>query len=196
MFKAARTLTKPEVETILAPLKGLVFSVGGGAAMMMHGLPRDTGDIDVVVPDEQTMMEAVRRLGGQAVPLGNELMMGYSITLPSADGGEGYEVDVIMPHNNGEVLPWVAEAVGQKVLPKSWLLMMKMQDPREKSFNDTLHIYRNMPIEEKKKTWELVKQHMPNMKEDFRSLKDMAKLMPAQPVPEKVVAFVRKMLKF
>lgn len=200
MLKVARKLTKEEVEHILAPLKGLPFSVGGGAAMMMHGLPRETGDVDVIVPDEKTMMEAVHRLGGTPTPLGNEVMTGYSIEIP-VEGDEPFEIDVIMPHVNGQAAPWVSEAIYKKLLPKEWLLLTKMQDPREKSFNDTLSIYRNMQLEEKKRARDLVKQHMPNMMDDFRSLKDMAKLMPvpaapAQQAPSpKLVAFVRSIMR-
>lgn len=200
----ARKLTQQEVNSILAPLQGLQFSIAGGAAMMMHGMPRETGDVDVMVPDEKTMMEAVKRLGGQAEPLGNELMTGYTVRLPVA-GQEPYEVDVIMPHVSGDVAPWAGEASFSKVMPKEWLLLTKLQDPRDKSFNDTLDLFRTMSLDDRKKAWSLLKQHMPHMADDYKSMKEMSKLMPKpalvpqQQAPQpsqQLVAFVRSMLKF
>lgn len=178
-----KRLAPQEIANIVAPLKGLNYAVVGGAAMALHGHPRPTGDVDILMPQSE-MQEALSRLGGQATPLATG---GFSITVGP------YEVDLVAypdDRDPSQDAPWVQEALFSakqgphgRVISKPWLMAVKMMAGRDKDFNDYIDVYRMMSVDERKQARSAIGNHMPNMYEDYRQVAQMAKLMPQSPAP-------------
>lgn len=172
-------LSQKDVAGILAPLAGLEYAVIGGAAMMMRGHDRPTGDIDVLVTQDH-LEEAVRRLGGKAQPIPN----GYSVDV------NGIEVDVLryMGDKGEESLPLAQMAIQEssgttRMVSPAWLLLTKMIAQRDKDVNDYIAIFNKLTPEERKRAKLIIRDHIPELMDEFKSISMMSKYMPAAPTP-------------
>jgi hypothetical protein len=170
---STRSLSKEEIQSILAPLSGIPYKVLGGAGMLLHGMPRTTGDIDVLV-NEDNLDEAVSRLtkpGSTTEPVGNENFRGVLVKIPSTIEGEPpYEVDVVSPAESDE---WLGDAMygGQEAIRKPWLFVLKLKAGREKDMNDASALWNSMTAQEKKEARINIKKHFPFLQDDLEAIK-------------------------
>lgn len=95
----------PDFEALLARLTreleaaGLPFMLIGGQAVLLHGVPRLTEDIDLTLaadPDAlPRLLEACRSLGLEPLPENVEAFVRETFVLPAADPDTGIRVDFI-----------------------------------------------------------------------------------------------------
>ena len=172
--KAKGVLERPvptaTVEKLLRVLKGVDYALIGGHAVTIHGHPRTTEDIDLLVRPEDAG-RITEMLGGvRSKPLS---IGGFSIRV------NGVPVDVIAPRQ-----PWVnpaIEAVKQtrygKVISKPFLVLTKLWATRgEQDDTDILYVLRAMNSQEKQQTRTLVFRFLPNDVDDLESMLALATL--------------------
>lgn len=153
------------ISELLAPLGGIPYAIIGGHAVAVHGYPRMTQDIDVLVDDAhlQDSVNALQLQDQHPVTIG-----GVAGTLP-----DGTEIDIVSP---GE--PWVEEAIDSavetshgRVVSRPFLILTKLWASRG-TIDDTdmLQVLKNMPDEEIDHTRQIVSRYLPNEVEDLESM--------------------------
>lgn len=95
----------PDFEALLARLteeierSGLDFMLIGGQAVLLHGAPRLTEDVDLTLAAGPsalpTVLEVCRRLGLDPLPEDPESFVGETFVLPAAEPETGLRVDII-----------------------------------------------------------------------------------------------------
>jgi hypothetical protein len=170
----------------------------GGAAMMMAGMPRPTGDIDVVIRRDSIEEAAARYrdAGATLEPVADERMVGFLATVPTEAGP--VEVDVTYRvDEEGQEPGWMPEAMfsaqeGQ--LSRPWLMATKLLATREKDLEDSIAIWDTLPDNEKQRVRELVQELPWDARENLETVELMARLR--QEEPEDAYAWARAWLKF
>jgi predicted nucleotidyltransferase len=78
---------------------GIPYMIIGGQAVLIHGEPRFTRDIDVTLgvgPDSlQDLISAIKPLGWVALPQEPETFVAQTMVLPCEDTGTGIRIDFI-----------------------------------------------------------------------------------------------------
>lgn len=150
----------------LAPLDGIPHAIIGGHAVVFHGHPRTTQDIDVLVTNQH--LEAA----AQALQLQNQrpiqIIGGIAGTLP-----DGTEIDLVSPDE-----PWVNDAVASavnsphgKMVSKPFLVLLKLRASRgAQDDTDMLYTLKNMTDEEIDVARQVVAEYLPNDTEDLESM--------------------------
>lgn len=168
-----RTIQRDEVAAILSHLSDINHTILGGAGMMTTGLPRETGDLDVLVAPED-LHAAVARLGEQgrvAEKIGNEFMHGFLVEVPTSPGEEPLQVDVVTADE-----PWVAEALFESrggEPSKPWLFASKTFAMREKNLEDVFSLWASMSPGEKQRTEQIISKHIPWAMDELETAKMM-----------------------
>lgn len=113
----------PDFEALLARLTreleaaGLPFMLIGGQAVLLHGVPRLTEDIDLTLavgPDAlPRLLEACRSLGLEPLPEDLETFVRDTFVLPAADPDTGIRVDFIF-----STTPYERQAIERAVRVK------------------------------------------------------------------------------
>ena len=145
-------------------LLGLDFAIIGGHAVSIHGHPRTTEDIDLLI-DPESMQAAVRRLGGKR-------------KRPLAIGGQtvewnGIDVDLVCPSQ-----PWVQDVLAAKqqsafgpVVSKPGLVLMKLWASRGAQEDlDMMYVIKGMTPAEVKLVRRLVAKYLPGDVADLKNL--------------------------
>lgn len=166
--KAEGVLGRPvpveALDAITKKLSDIGYAVIGGHAVTLHGNPRMTEDIDILV-DRADAERAARALGGRRrTPLA---IGGYSVRV------KGVPVDIVAVDQ-----PWVQAALDSarstahgKVISKPYLVLMKLWAMRgEQDDTDVISVLRGMSRAERKATRELVERHLPAEADDFDSM--------------------------
>ena len=149
------------------------YAIVGGFAVALHGNPRLTQDIDLLVSpnDLPAAQQAMERAGGRA---SNSLSIGGV-----AMSVNGTEVDLIALD-----APWANEAIGSatsssqgRVVTKPYLVLMKLWASRgEQEDLDMITLLRGMGQPEWNQTLGLVKKYLPNDVDDIKNLREYSTL--------------------
>ncbi len=152
----------------------LDIALGGGYAVISHGVGRTTTDVDFYIYTEgvQENSDRLFRLIKQAVPdyFEIKIMEGskivddpfpYDIVFLSDKTGQYPRIDFIIPRYKWE-LEGIRESkpledISFPVLPKPYLIAMKLRAGGPKDRYDIIELYRYLSESEKKKTLELAK---------------------------------------
>lgn len=155
-----------QLGNLLAPLQGIPHAIIGGHAVVFHGHPRTTQDIDVLVSNDH--LEAA----AQALQLQNQrpvnIIGGIAGTLPN-----GTEIDLVSPSE-----PWVDAAVASavdsphgKMISKPYLVLLKLRASRgPQDDTDMIQTLKNMTDEEIDVARQAVAQYLPNDTEDLETM--------------------------
>ena len=153
-------------------LGNIPYCIIGGHAIAIHGSPRMTSDIDLLVAPSD-LAAAAQALGGQSK--GPLTIGGAGLTV------NGTEIDLVSPP-----APWVAEAIATaqaspygKVVSKPFLTLTKLWASRGQQEDlDMMTLLRNMTAPEWTQTQALVRKYLPNDIDDLKNLREMALLTP------------------
>lgn len=172
--KAKTVLCRPvpieSLDAITQLLSDIDYAVIGGHAVTLHGNPRMTEDIDILV-DHNDAERVAHALGGQRrTPLA---IGGYSVRVKSVP------VDIVAVDQ-----PWVQAALDSaqttshgKVVSKPYLVLMKLWAMRgEQDDTDVISVLRGMSRIERKTTRALVMQYLPAEMDDFNSMARIAEM--------------------
>jgi len=131
---------------------GLPFMVIGGQAVLVHGEPRLTADIDLTVGVSVDRLPAVLAAGEQAglspLPDDVEAFVRETFVLPLADPPTGVRVDVVFshtPYETGAIARAVSIAIGGVAVPFASaedLLLHKLFAGRPRDIEDAEGIVR------------------------------------------------------
>lgn len=151
-------------------LKDVPLAIIGGHAVTIHGQPRLTSDIDILI-NPSNVSNAVKRLNGTNV---KPLHIG-GVTFNS----HGIDVDLIAPNK-----PWLSTAISSanetqygRIVSKPFLVLTKLWSSRgEQDDTDIIGVIRNMSEEEIIQTRKLIKKHLPNDVDDLEQFINMKAL--------------------
>jgi hypothetical protein len=167
--KAEGVLTKPvSAGTVRRVLRALAkedgYALIGGHAVTIHGHPRTTEDIDILVrpADVARIVAALAASTPHPLAIG-----GVSVKV------KGVAVDVVAP-----AYRWVGpaiEAAGDspygRVISKPYLVLMKLWAARgEQDDTDILYVLKQMGPRERQVTRSLVRRHLPADVDDLDSM--------------------------
>ena len=170
--KAKAVLRRPvPIESVLSvteALTGIAHAVIGGHAVAIHGVPRMTEDVDILIASRD-VDRAVRALGG--MPRKPLAIGGWSLRV------RGTPVDLVAPDE-----PWVDGAIEQavrtpygRVIGRPHLIVMKLWAMRgEQDDTDAISLLRVMDQGERRAARELVERYLPAEAEDFDSMARIA----------------------
>lgn len=172
--KADAILCRPvpieSLGAITESLADFAYAVIGGHAVALHGHPRMTQDIDILVHRDDAE-RAARVLGGhRRTPLA---IGGYSVRV------KGVPVDIVAMDQ-----PWVQAALDSaqhtvhgNVISKPYLIVMKLFAMRgEQDDTDVVSLLRGMLRAERKATRKLIEQCLPADLDDFDSMVRLAEM--------------------
>lgn len=152
------------VSDFTSKMTGIPYAIIGGHAIVIHGSPRTTQDVDLLVMPAD-LQRAQKALGGTSS--GPLTVGGVAMSV------NGTEVDLVAPP-----VPWVADAIREaidseygKVVSKPYLVLMKLWASRGAQEDlDMMYMLKAMTPEERKKTIQLVRKHLPNDVEDLKNM--------------------------
>lgn len=155
---------------VISGMLTVPHAIIGGQALAIHGHPRATDDVDVLV-NPSDLEQAVQDLGGKV--LGPIAIGGKIVALP-----DGTEVDLVSP-NTAFVQDAIVAAENTRfgrVVSKPYLVLLKLWASRGSQEDvDMINMLRVMSPAERKFTRMLVKRHLPNDLEDLQGLIEMSK---------------------
>jgi hypothetical protein len=169
-FLDRRTAVQPIPDLTL--MGTIPWVLVGGIALRAYMPERMTQDVDILIhaQDEQAARAAF-------------LQAGYTITGPLAIGGftahppSGMPIDVLT-----STAPWLdqafahpgRDAAGYAVLPRPYLMLLKMQAGRPQDWVDVQRMLRDTPAAERAATRTLIGRYAPDLVEDYDSLITLA----------------------
>jgi hypothetical protein len=172
--KAERILSKPvSASTVRRVLRALTgddgYALIGGHAVTIHGHPRTTEDIDILVRPEDVgrIVAALGGTGPQPLAIGGVSLKVKSVT-----------VDVVAPSGR-----WVGPAIDAaettphgRVISKPFLVLSKLWAMRgEQDDTDVLYVLKKMSPRERKATRALVSRYLPADADDLDSMLALAR---------------------
>ena len=164
-----RIVQTSAVAAFTSILGNIPYAICGGQAVALHGSPRMTQDIDLLVAPANLAAArlAMEKAGGQA---SNPLSIGGL-----AMKVNGIEVDLIALDT-----PWATDAIQTakaspqgRVVAKPYLVLMKLWASRGYQEDaDMMAMLKDMPANEWNQTLALVKKHLPNDVDDIKNLRE------------------------
>lgn len=151
-----------------ANIQDIPHAIIGGHAISIHGHPRTTSDVDILVSPTHAKTVAERMALSDISTL---TIGGLSGTAPN-----GTPVDLVSLNE-----PWADEAIATavntphgKVVAKPYLVLMKLWASRgAQDDTDMLYTLKGMSDQEVQQVRDLVKKHLPNEVEDLESMISM-----------------------
>jgi hypothetical protein len=155
--------------TFLAPI---VWVLVDGIALRAYMPERATQDVDIIIhaQDEARAQEAFIRAG-------------YTITGPltiegfSANDPSGNTLDVFTSSASWLDKAFASpgrDAAGYPVMPRPYLMLLKMEAGRPQDWVDVQRMLRDTPASERSATRTLIARYVPELVEDFDSLITLA----------------------
>ena len=152
-------------------LKGIPHAIIGGHAVTIHGQPRLTSDVDVLI-DPSHVDAAIEQLDG-------------TIIKPLSIGGmainsNGIDVDLVAPHK-----AWLSSAIAGAnatkygyIISKPYLVLTKLWSSRgEQDDTDVIGVIRNMNDEEITQTRKLIGRYLSNEVDDLEQFIKMKEII-------------------
>lgn len=165
---ADKVVKASSLRDISLALQGVDYAIIGGHAVAIHGYPRTTQDIDLLV-SPSSLQEAEGRLGKPGTPLA---IGGSSVEW------NGIDVDLVCPDQ-----PWVNDLLAGKqqspygpVVSKPGLVLMKLWSSRGGAEDmDMMQVIKHMTPQDTKTLKALVAKWLPNDVEDVKNLINYSK---------------------
>jgi predicted nucleotidyltransferase len=148
----------PDFEALIAAVarelaaRDIPFMLIGGQAVLLHGEPRLTADVDVTLglsPDAwETVLEAAQGAGLSILPEDPGAFVGETFVLPAAQPDTGIRVDLIFsttPYESGAIERAVRVRVGGRDVPFASvedLLLHKLFAGRPRDLEDAAGVVR------------------------------------------------------
>ena len=154
-------------------LGNIPYAIIGGHAIAIHGNPRMTQDIDLLVAPEN-LAAAETALGGADAWLRPLTIGGSAMSV------NGTEIDLVSPQ-----MPWVSDAIATaqpsphgRVVNKSYLVLMKLWASRGMQEDaDMMSLLKGMTPAEWSQCQGLIRKHLPNDVDDLDNLHETARLI-------------------
>ena len=162
----------PDLSTILGTIPWVLV---GGIAIRAYMPERITFDVDVVIP-EKYELRARKAFTSTGYMITGELSIG-GFSVREEHNADAPPIDVLVSR-----AAWLREALahpehdaaGLPVIPRPYLMLMKMEAGRERDLSDVKRMLRDTPQSERSSTRVLVAHYAPEMVEDYDALIQLA----------------------
>jgi len=162
----------PDLSTILGTIPWVLV---GGIAIRAYMPERTTLDVDIMIreSDEARARAAFTKAG--YVITGNLSIGGFSVRKPNTE--DSPPVDVLVSDaawfREALVLP-SRDAAGLPVMPRPYLMLLKMEAGRSQDLVDVQRMLRDTPQSERSSTRNVIARYVPEMVEDYEALIQLA----------------------
>ena len=171
---ALQPLPIPNLNTIL---KEIPWALAGGLATRAYMPERVTQDIDIFIhADDESRARAAFRVAGytltETLVFANPSLSGFGV-----ERGNEPAIDVIACNANWVDLALAKpsqDAAGFPVLPRPYLMLLKLDSARLRDLDDVQRMLRDTPTHERVSTRAVIKRYLPHMVEDYDVLIQLA----------------------
>jgi hypothetical protein len=162
----------PDFATILGTIPWVLV---GGIAIRAYMPERTTLDVDIMIPETDEARARTAFIKAGYIITGDLSIGGFSIR--RADAEDSPPVDVLISEES-----WFEEALmhpsrdaaGLPVMPRPYLMLLKMEAGRSQDLVDVQRMLRDTPSSERSSTRALIARHAPEMVEDYDALIQLA----------------------
>jgi hypothetical protein len=161
----------PDLSTIL----GTIPWVLGGIAIRAYMPERTTLDVDIMIRESDEVRARAAFTKAGYVITGSLSIGGFSVRKPNTE--DSPPVDVLVSDatwfREALVLP-SRDAAGLPVMPRPYLMLLKMEAGRSQDLVDVQRMLRDTPQSERSSTRALMARYAPEMIEDYDALIQLA----------------------
>ena len=173
-FLDRRTALQP-VPDLKAILGTIPWVLVGGIALRAYAPERMTFDVDIMLREQDAWAARKAFIAAGYVATAELSIGGFSVR--AADDQNAAPIDVL----TGQA-PWLAEAfsrpgydaAGLPVMPRPYLILMKLEAGRARDLSDVQRMLRDTPPSERALTRDLIARFAPEMVEDYDALIQLA----------------------
>ena len=173
-FLDRRTAMQP-VPDLAAILGTIPWVLVGGIAIRAYMPERITFDVDIVIPEKHELRARKAFISAGYIVTGDLSIGGFSVREENQPDAPSIYVLVSRASWLREALAHPEhDAAGLPVIPRPYLMLMKMEAGRERDLSDVKRMLRDTPQSERSSTRALIARHIPEMVEDYDALIQLA----------------------